>query len=588
MRIVIGLLGVGVLSASVFGQAQALSLVHGTNGYIAVPHNASLAPAAITVEAWVYFLPTNLAPAGVYPTILRKNVLPQQEVYFLRVQQGTGRVAWKVKLPGAASVTATSPAPLPTDTWTHVAGTWDGSTCRLYFDGVQVASAIGSGPLTDNGGALRIGKGDDATAGGETWNGYLEEIRIWSVARSAAEIQGTMNWQLDVQPSLVSSWHLDGNAFDYTGGNNGTETGTYSYIPSGVPLQTGQPPYQVNSPASSLDVNGVHAQGFSPGTVTLPYTACSPAMATVNFQSTSIGSPWDMAYTAGPAVASNSGGLTTPGGQRLNIDLADPTLAFLHGFSFLVPFANASVPLTIGASVDITAQMVVVAPVNPDGFTLSQAVELHTIPGATSVPGPAGDDSAVTIQLSNPAFCGAPFSIPFFGTGYTQFDVSSNARVMFGAPAPNTAFSASVSGAMTASYPFVGLWCDLNPAAGGSISISVPGPNRIRVDYLGVFYFGTLTPSTFGVEFDGLTGMVTLDSLNTAGTHTANQFLGISPGVLGPATDPGQTAFAVGGPNFMANATDMIYRFGPAGSLVPGLTRIEFLPLANGYAWIGY
>jgi hypothetical protein len=568
-------------------QFQALSLVNGTNGYVAVPHSPSLAPAQITVEAWVYFLPTNLAPAGTYPTVIRKNVLAAQEVYFLRVQQSTGRVAWKVRLPGGASVTATSPAALPTNTWTHLAGTFDGTTCRLYFNGVQVAQAAGTGALTDNGGALRIGKGDDATVGGETWNGYIEELRLWSVARTASQILGTMNWQLDVLPNLVSAWHFDGNALEPTGGNHGTEVGNYAYVPSGVPLFTGPPPYQVNSPAASLSLDGIQGEGFSPGVRTVSFTPCAPGMTTASFASTNTGQPWDLAYTAGRAVPANAGGFMTAGGQAVNINLADPTLGFLNGLAFVLPFSNLSVPLSVGSALDLAAQMLVISPASPDGAALSQAVELHAALGATSVPGPTGDDTAVAVQLSNPAFCGAPTTLPFFGTSYGQFDVISNGRVMFGAPSFNTTFTPTVAGAMTASYPFVGLWCDLNPATGGVISISTPSPLVVRVHYAAVNYFATTIPTTFAIQFDGLSGTVSLESLTTVAAHTANQFLGISPGVLGPATDPGQTAFAPGGPNFMANPTDMIYRFGPAGSLTPGVTRIEFLPLGNGYAWIG-
>jgi hypothetical protein len=105
----------------------------------------------------------------------------------------------------------------------------------------------------------------------------------------------------------------------------------------------------------------------------------------------------------------------------------------------------------------------------------------------------------VTVSLSNPALCGAPPSIPFYGVPYTQLDVSSNGRVMFGSPTPNTAFTPSAAAALTG-YPFVGPWCDLAPNAGGTITISVPSPQLLRVDWVGVNHCQSLIDADGGAN----------------------------------------------------------------------------------------
>ncbi len=574
------------LLPTAFGQNQCINTVNPTTGYMNVTTNASLAPANITIEAWVFFNAMNLAPAGVYPTIIRKNVLAGQEVYFLRVSQGNGRLAWKVRLPGGASVTATAPAAFPTGVWTHVAGTWNGTTSRLYINGVQVATATGNGALTDNGGDVRVGEGDAITGGGEEWNGSIDELRIWSTERTATQILGGMTWEMDGQPNLVSCWHLNGNFADTTGGNHGAQVGSVSFGPSAVPLSTGAPPFQTNSPVASMDVDGVQGDGFSAAIVNKTYTACTAAAATVSTSSTNVGFPWDMAVTAGPSVSAINGGFYTAAGQAVNINLSDPTVSFLNGLTLTTPFVPLTIPLSIPANFDVTAQMFVVAPSSLDGIVLSGVNELHVAAGATTIAGPTGDDTAVTVQLSNPALCGAPTTIPFYGVNYTQFDVISNGRVMFGAPTPNTSFTPSAAAALT-SYAFAGAWCDLNPATSGNITISTPTPGIVRVSYNAVPYFGTTNPVTFAVQFDGILGTVSIDGLNTIPTGTGQQFLGMSPGVLGPATDPGQAAFALGGPFAPPNATDMIYRVGTQGTLATGLVRLDFVPVGNNYVWYG-
>ena len=55
-------------------------------------------------------------------------------------------------------------------------------------------------------------------------------------------------------------------------------------------------------------------------------------------------------------------------------------------------------------------------------------------------------------------------------------------------------------------------------------------------------------------------------------------------------TDPGPVVFAPGGPIFQANSTDMVYDFGPEGSLASGVGTLVFAPLLSGaaagnYSW---
>ena len=105
----------------------------------------------MTLEAWVY--PT-AAPAG-WTSVLMKEQ-PGDLVYGLYSgSTPTDRpTAWGY-VTTETGVTGT--AALATNTWTHLAATFDGTTLRLYVNGVQQATQALAGSLKISTGALRIG-----------------------------------------------------------------------------------------------------------------------------------------------------------------------------------------------------------------------------------------------------------------------------------------------------------------------------------------------------------------------------------------------------------------------------------------------
>lgn len=120
-----------------------------------------------------------------------------------------------------------SPESYQTDEWYHLAATYDGSIMKLLLDGVEVASS------TEQTGAIyyldswyRIGKYQDDDENHEI-NGNIDEVRIWDVARTQAEIQQNRDRVLTgSELGLTGYWHfnldsLSGNTVsDLTGNGN--------------------------------------------------------------------------------------------------------------------------------------------------------------------------------------------------------------------------------------------------------------------------------------------------------------------------------------------------------------------------------
>lgn len=236
------LLALSLFSFPCFAQNTGITLTNGVDGYLETPYAAAVVPASgLTFEAWITYDDTTLPTGWRYPTICRQNIAPQNEAYFLRINAnntGARTLTWKIVTgTGTAYNCNWTFATGQLNTWTHVAGTYNGTTAALLINGVQVASVTTNGlPIYNRGGTLRIGKGDDSGGPIEVWNGQIDEVRLWPFGRTAAEIQQTMNYQLASIPGLVSTWNLDSHTLDTSGGLHMTATGTVNFTANSLAL----------------------------------------------------------------------------------------------------------------------------------------------------------------------------------------------------------------------------------------------------------------------------------------------------------------------------------------------------------------
>ncbi len=114
---------------------------------------------------------------------------------------GTGALRGRLKLDG--TVEELQAGTVPIGAWHHTAMTWDGTTMRLYLDGVEIASQAATGTL-DADDAMPVTIGNTATAD-RPLDGTLDEVRVISAARSA-------DWVAAVADNLLTpgSFHTVG------------------------------------------------------------------------------------------------------------------------------------------------------------------------------------------------------------------------------------------------------------------------------------------------------------------------------------------------------------------------------------------
>jgi chitodextrinase len=171
---------------------------NGTNALVTINDSASLRlTAAMTLEAWVKMA----SVVNQWEDIVYKG----NDNYFLEATSSKNVPAGGGTF-GTAGAAVYGTSALPPNTWTHLAVTYDGATLRLYVNGVQVSSLARTGNIVTSTNPLQIG-GDSLFR--QYFNGIIDEVRVYNVALTAAQIQTDMNAAIggsgDTQPPTVPS-----------------------------------------------------------------------------------------------------------------------------------------------------------------------------------------------------------------------------------------------------------------------------------------------------------------------------------------------------------------------------------------------
>jgi len=301
------------ISAS--AQNSSLSF-NGTNNYVDCGSNSLLnATSILTMECWVKFnnftgtqeiLSRSVNSSGIELVIVSNTL----SFYCMKNGANTSSISYPT-------------SNLSTNTWYHVAVTWDGSTkesMALYVNGKIVGSRadIGdiNGGITNPGGTFRIGQWSQALD--RYFSGVLDEVRIWSLQRSAAQIKAGMYGAVATTSSNLSAYYKfnDGSGTTLTNStaNSGLD-GTLQNSPGWVAS-----PIQYSNGALNFD--GSNDQVIAP-----PNAAYDLSSGTIEC--------WAMATSFPAGVQQHLVGVRSTAGSRYSFHLASNQVGMWNGTSYL-------------------------------------------------------------------------------------------------------------------------------------------------------------------------------------------------------------------------------------------------------------
>jgi hypothetical protein len=151
----------------------------GTSQYVQAPSDAGLNPPTFSFEVWA--MPTG--GAGAYRGVMASRFYPTGWSVYL----GAGG-AWEFWVNSGTAMISVAGGTGSLNAWQHLAGTFDGTTARLYVNGVQVASGTVTAayqPQTRN--PFEIAQSEPG--GNIYFPGQLEEAAVYGTALSPSQIQ---------------------------------------------------------------------------------------------------------------------------------------------------------------------------------------------------------------------------------------------------------------------------------------------------------------------------------------------------------------------------------------------------------------
>jgi RHS repeat-associated protein len=192
----------------------------GTNDHVLIPDSPSNGDfsSQITLEAWI--------KPDSFNTSNRSCIVTKSSAYYLNLNT-TGHLSfywYDLSTPGYH----TSPNVIPTDRWTHVAATYDGSYVRLYENGEQVYSTAVTGSGRKSANQIGIGR-HPASSSTRYFDGHIDEVRILNRALSASEVRGDYNARggYPARTGTVGWYHMDeGTGTSLGDGSGYGNTGT--------------------------------------------------------------------------------------------------------------------------------------------------------------------------------------------------------------------------------------------------------------------------------------------------------------------------------------------------------------------------
>jgi extracellular elastinolytic metalloproteinase len=486
-------LGKATLPFSVMAAPGNALAFDGTDDYLALPLSTPVpvGNAAYTVEAWVNPNAMDLGSIigwGDYGTTNQANGLSLN-------QTGLINYWWANDLQ--------SPTPSLVGRWHHVAATYDGTTRTLYLDGVALGADVPGEHSVPDARNLRIGSNSN---GNFTFlNGRLDEVRVYSVALTPAQLRADMtSTTASVPASLVLYYNFDQGTPATAGtGDNAPYTTLYDLSSNATPatltgfaLASGNTSsnyvqsYALVVPAATAATSQTSTSFIATWTAPVNGTATSYLLdvsTTPDFASPVTGSPFS---AAAPATSYGVTGLTQNTTYYYRVRALNSALATADQGAFSntsvvatpLPVKLVSFTATAQSRTAVRLAWATASELNSRSFEVERSLDGASFQLIGAVAAAGTTPAAHTYGLLD-ATLPSGTTLLYYRLRQVDQDGSANYSVVR---------SVTVAGAS------VGLSLYPNPVHGGAATLTgaVPGTRATVLDALGRSVFSALVDAT--------------------------------------------------------------------------------------------
>ncbi|TDO22275.1 LamG-like jellyroll fold domain-containing protein, partial [Sediminibacterium goheungense] len=349
------------LSAGAAGAGNAIDF-DGSNDNIVIPNNAAFNfTSQYTAEAWIN------VRSYQYGTIIAKFEDDNNNRGWM-VNMGETGDATKIHVVHSRLGSWTNPIQWNSgfqpalNTWYHIAVVFDANLSsnqiKLYVNGALTAQTSWPYTITPNAANMYIGgydgpgNGVNAGANARFFNGRIDEVRVWNVARTAPQINANYNQIISTPTTgLVAAYSFNetsGNAIlDVTGVNNGTMVNNPTRISNGPSIIGGgaSNTYLWSTGATSSSISVTQPGNYSV-TVTNENgcTATSAPVAVSNYAMPTITCPGNITVAS---PANQCGANVTYPNATVTAGPANPTVTYSHASGSFFPVGTTTVTATV-------------------------------------------------------------------------------------------------------------------------------------------------------------------------------------------------------------------------------------------------
>lgn len=162
----------------------------GVNDYVKIPDSSSLdATNTITLEAWMY---AESYPSAISEIISKYDYKTNNRSYLLDLHS-SGLLRFFVSSDGIEDWGFGTTNTVPLSKWTYVVATSDGTTMKVYINGVQDPTTKPAHSIFDGSSPVGIGALVDATSSEFHFNGIIDEVKIYNYTLSSEDIADRYN-----------------------------------------------------------------------------------------------------------------------------------------------------------------------------------------------------------------------------------------------------------------------------------------------------------------------------------------------------------------------------------------------------------